>query len=259
RTRSRNPTPMTPDPADFDAARRLNADLRAAFAEIERGQELARRVHRLLLPETLPPGIAVHHRPRARTGGSLYDAFPLDARRTAFWVAAPGGSAATGGLLGVVIKHAAGAARGKPPAAVLERVNRELVGLRLDPPPLAGMAYGVVDFPTGDVTVSRGGLPPPVHLPADGAAAAWVGPGPFLGAFDADFPVTSGNLKPGERLLLRTGLANVAADPLPPAAVRCRDRTGAEFADAVARTVGVIADDEDEFTLMVVAMELAGR
>jgi hypothetical protein len=47
---------------------------------------------------------------------------------------------------------------------------------------------------------------------------AWVGGGPFLGAFDADFPEVIGELHPGDKLVLATA----AGDRLPELAGRHR-------------------------------------
>jgi sigma-B regulation protein RsbU (phosphoserine phosphatase) len=240
------------EPLDDDARRR-NLELRAAYAEIDLGIEMARRVRRLLvpakLPEVGPVRLAVHHRPRPRAGCVLYDAVRIDENRVGVWVAEAGGSAVTAGWVGVAVKHAANGLGS--PADVLDRVNRALLDLGLDPPPLVGMVCALIDARTGEVAVSRGGVPPPVRVPADGPADVWVGPGPFLGAFDADYPSETKVLRPGEKLLLRTGTPDADADPVPPAAVRHRPLSGSAFADAVARDVGMLADG-DELTLVVV-------
>lgn len=242
-------------------SRRLNAELTAAYADAERGLELARRVRKSLLPDRLPDvagvRVSVHSRPRAQVGGSLYDATLLGDHHIGFWVAAPGGSAQIAGLLGIVVKTAIGSVLGRAdhdvsPKLVLDRVNRELLGLQLDPAPLVGLAFGVLDTRSGAIAVSRGGLPPPVHVPDNGPAVAWFGPGPFLGAFDADFPAQLGTLRPAEKLILRTGIAVADSDPIPTASVRHRSLSGANFADAVARDASLLSPNEDEFTLLVV-------
>ena len=239
--------------SDADELRQRNLELQAAYAEIDRGIDVARRVRRLLLPAKLPEvgpvRLAVHHRPRPRAGCVLYDAVRIDEHRLGVWVTEAGGPAVTAGWVGVAVKHAA-AGPGLP-AEVLGRVNRAVLDLGLDPPPLVGMVYALIDGRTGEVTVSRGGGPPPVRVPADGPADVWVGPGPFLGAFDADFPAETATLRSGEKLILRTGTPAADADPVPPAAVRHRPLTGTAFADAVARDVGMLADG-DELTLVVV-------
>jgi len=241
--------------SNADEVRRRNLELRAAYADLDRGVDLARRVHRMFLPARLPAlgsvRLAVYHRPRPRAGCVLYDAVTLGDRHLAVWVAAAGGPAVTAGWVGVAVKHAA-AGPGSP-AEVLGRVNRALLDLGIDPPSLVGMVYALIDTRTGEVAVSRGGVPPPIRVPADGPADVWVGPGPFLGAFDADFPMHSARLWPGEKLILRTGTPVADADPVPPAAVRHRPLTGAVFADAVARDVGMLSG-EDELTLVVVEM-----
>jgi hypothetical protein len=234
--------------------RTINDRLRKAYSQAEADARLVERASRTALPRHLPAvgalRFAVCHRPRALSeaaGG--YDVAQLDAGRVGFWVMD------AGGVIGLTVRLAArgvelrdGLPRTLPPGEVLGRVNRALIGLELDPPPLVGMACGVIDARSGAVSVARGGLPPAVVLPAAGEPQAWAGPGPFLGAFDAEFPPCDGVLARGDRLLLATA---GDAEGLTAAADRHRGLAGQAFAEAVAAE---LVDAGDAVTVLVADM-----
>src|SRR5262249_36855310 len=118
------------------------------------------------------------------------------------------GSAA-GSLLSVFVKQsvkmkeiAANRYRLIPPDEVLVNVNRELIGLGLEEPPLVAMLCGVLNFKTGDVKVARAGGPPPVKVPATGEPDTWSVPGPFLGTADTSYLNVIGQLSPGDKLVI---------------------------------------------------------
>jgi hypothetical protein len=134
------------------------------------------------------------------------------------------------------------------PEEILGRVNHSLIGLEADPPPLVGVACGLIDARSGGVSVARGGLPPAVRLPAAGDPEAWAGPAPFLGAVDAEFPPQDGVLARGDRLLLATA---GDAEGLTAAADRHRGLTGQAFAEAVAAD---LVDAGDAVTVLVAEM-----
>lgn len=235
-------------------ARALNDRLRKAYSQAEADARLVERAGRVALPRHLPAvgavRFAVCHRPRALSGSAGgYDVAQLDAGRIGFWVTD------AGGVVGLTVRLAArgselrdGLPRVLPPGEVLGRVNRALIGLGLDPPPLVGMTYGVIDARSGVVAVARGGLPPAVVLPAAGTPEAWAGPGPFLGAFDAEFPPRDGVLARGDRLLLATA---GDAEGLTAAAERHRGLAGQAFAEAVAAE---LVDAGDAVTVLVAEM-----
>jgi hypothetical protein len=204
-------------------ARLLNDRLRAAYRERAALADLARKAIQAVAPRRLPAVGRLTVGASGRNGQA--DATRLDADHVAVWLTDAGGAGtAADGLLGLLVRglvvgrevHDDGP-RLVPPGEVLGRVNRGLLDLNLDPPPLVGLGYVLANARTGAVTVSRGGLPPAVYLPASGGVAAWVGGGPFLGAFDADFPETVGGLRPGDKLVLAT-----AGDRLPERAERHR-------------------------------------
>jgi hypothetical protein len=234
--------------------RAINDRLRKAYGQAEADARLVERAGRAVLPRHLPAvgglRFAVCHRPWALSElGGGYDVAQLDAGRVGFWVTD------AGGVVGLTVRLAArglelrdGLPRALPPGGVLGRVNRALIGLELDPPPLVGMACGVIDARSGTATVARGGLPPAVGLPAAGAPQPWAGPGPFLGAFDAEFSPRDGVLARGDRLLLATA---GDAEGLTAAADRHRGLAGQELAEAVAAE---LVDGGDAVTVLVAEM-----
>lgn len=232
-------------------ARLLGDQLRQAFARLDAERDLARRVHRAALPVELPAGVAVCHRPRGRCGADFYDVRRVGGA-VAFLVGdVPGRGGATGSLLGLLALRAAfppGEATFDP-AAALARVNRELLTLGLDDPPLVALLAGVADGEA--ITVARAGLPAPVWLPADGECETWSEPGPFLGTAEATYPALSRALTPGDRLVVATDGAG-GTDALLAATDRHRQVTGAAFAEAVATDVLPAAPEGEDLTVLAV-------
>jgi sigma-B regulation protein RsbU (phosphoserine phosphatase) len=195
-------------------ARLLGDQLRQAFARHDADRDLARLVHRAALPLDLPADtvrVTVCRRARARAGTDFHDARRLADGRVAFLVGdVPGRGGTTGCLLGLLALRAAFPPGAEPdPAAALERVNRELLALGLDDPPLVALLAGVADADT--VTLARAGLPAPVWVPAGGEPVAWSAPGPFLGTAEASYPSLTRRIGPGDRLLVATAGALLAA------------------------------------------------
>ena len=184
--------------------RAVNGQLLKAHAEQAALAGLARRAVRAAAPADAPAGCGLAARGTNGPGG-LTGWLRLDDRRVCLWATDAGGTGTVaGGLLALLVKGLMAPAEASP-AAVLGRVNRALLGLRSDPPVLVGLGCVVFDAVSGGVTVSRGGVLPAVCLRAGGGVEVWHGPGPFLGAFAADFADTAGTLAPGDTLLLATG------------------------------------------------------
>jgi serine phosphatase RsbU (regulator of sigma subunit) len=252
-------------------SRILGGQLRKALAQLEREQEMARRVRASYLPERLPEvGAArfhVCHRARSRSGGDFYSVRRLDEEHVGFLVGDVVGTAAPGGLLGVFVQQAAVLKEITeagyclvPPAEVLTAINRRLLGLGVDELPLVAMLTGVLNAHTGEITLARAGLPAPVHVPASGPPAVWAVPGPFLGTVETAYQEFRAALAPGDRLLIGTDGTRPDGDPHPTsdgllaAAARHRDLTGPGFVDAVARELLQHARHADDFTLLGVEM-----
>jgi serine phosphatase RsbU (regulator of sigma subunit) len=252
-------------------ARLLGDQLKRALAQLEREQEMARRVHRTLLPKSLPQvgnaRFEVCLRPRS--GGDFHDVRRLDKHHVGFFVGeVVGAGANTGSLLGVfvqqslMLKEITGSSyRIVPPDEVLTAVNRQLLALNLDDLPLVAMLVGVLNVDTGAVALARAGLPPAVHIPASGTPNVWSVPGPFLGTSDTTYQAISRTLAPGDRLLIGTDGTRPDAEPGPAgtdrlleAAAKHRDATGPGFVDAVARELLDHVRHADDFTLLGVEM-----
>ena len=180
-------------------ARLLGDQLRQAFARTDADRELARRVHRAALPAELPAGVTVR---RGRAGTDFHDARRLPDGRVAFLVGdVPGRGGTAGSLIGLLALRAAFPPGADPdPAAALERVNRGLLALALDDPPLVALLAGVADADT--ITVARAGLAAPVWHPAGGEPETWSAPGPFLGTAEASYPALTRPFGAGDRLVV---------------------------------------------------------
>jgi sigma-B regulation protein RsbU (phosphoserine phosphatase) len=260
--------------ARADESRMLGEHLRKAHALIDRELAIARGVRLASLQRSFPERgavrFAVSHRPRGRTGGDFYRVAATDPDRLAFHLGDVVGPGAAGGLLGnfaaQIATASAESAPARSPGDVLAGVNRELLRLGLDEPPLVAMLAGVVETRSGEIAVARAGLPAPVFVPAGGEPEAWAVPGPFLGTGDASYPVRTALLRTGDKLVVGTdgirpdGDPNPSGvDPLLEVAARHRDLTGQGFADAVARDLLTGVRHEDDFTLLVVEMAVETR
>jgi serine phosphatase RsbU (regulator of sigma subunit) len=248
-------------------SRLLGGQLRKALTQLEREQEMTRRVRTTFLPERLPEvGAArfhVCHRARSRSGGDFHSVRRLDEEHIGFLVGDVVGTAASGGLLGVfvqqvaLLKEVTGTGyRLIPPGEVLTAVNRRLLGLGVDELPLVAMLAGSLNAHTGEIALARAGLPAPVHVPASGPPAVWAVPGPFLGTVETVYQEFRATLAPGDRLLIGTdgtrpdGDPHPASDGLLAAAAKHRDLTGSAFVDAVARELLQHVRHADDFTLL---------
>lgn len=251
-------------------ARLLGDQLRKAFAQLDRDHALAERVRRTFRPAAFPEvgsiRFAVCHRSRGRAGTDLHDIRRLDEDHVGFCLGdLSGHAAAAGGLLGVFVlqsvrwKEITGAGyRLVPPEDVLAGVNRELLGLGPDDPPLVALAAGVVNGHTGTISVARAGTPAPVFVPAAGDPEVWAVPGPFLGTAETTYQPVRRTLAPGDKLVFGTdgtrpdGDSGSGADHLAAAALTHRHLTGPAFTDAVARTLLPHVRHPDDFTLLTV-------
>jgi serine phosphatase RsbU (regulator of sigma subunit) len=256
-------------------ARLLGDQLRKAYAQIDRELSEARRVHRAFLPRTFPSvghaRLAVCHRARSKTAGDFYDARRLDEQTLGFFVADII-SYEAGSLLGVFVGRSvmmketeANGYRILPPGEILARVNRELIDLGLEVPPLVAMVAGTINGVTGELMIARAGMPSPVYLPAEGEPEVWSLPGPFLGTAPTTYPCRTWTLQPGDQLVLATDGTRAGGNPGPTeedrqlqeAIGRHRHLRGQALVDAVATELLPGVHHGDDFTLMVV--ELTGE
>lgn len=257
------------------AETRMIADqLQKAYAQLDQETEMARRVHRRSLPGSTPEvgaaRVAVCYRPRSRVGGDFYEVRQLDENHLGFFLGdVIGRRTATGSMLALFVKQAANmkeiaGARYRlvPPNEVLVGVNRELMGLGLDDPPLIAMLVGLLNVRNGAVSIARAGLPAPVYIPANGQAETWSVPGQFLGTVETAYHLMHGTLLPGDKLLIGSDgthpdgdpTSGVDPDPLVEAATRHRGQSGQAFVDAVASDILPHVQHPDDFTLLGIEM-----
>jgi len=243
----------------------LGDRLRKAHAALEREHELGRRIHRGFLPAALPEVGAIRfsivHRPQNANGGDFFDVRRLDEHHLGFFLGDVLGRAASGSLLGVLVKQATvlkeitgNRYRLVPPEEALVEVNRTLIGLSLDDPPLVAMLVGSMDVRNGDVSIARAGLPAPVHIPAKGEVEVWSVPGPFLGTAETTYSPRRATLQPGDKLLFASDGASPPGelpDPLLAAATRHRDLSGEAFTAALATDLLPLSRHADDFTLLL--------
>jgi serine phosphatase RsbU (regulator of sigma subunit) len=254
-------------------AHRINKRLQAAYQQIDQELELAGRIQASFLPQTLPEvpqtRFAVHYRPSGRVGGDFYDVFRLDERHLGFYVADVMGHGVPASLLTIFVKKGVRAKeisgqhyRLVPPGEVLRRLNRDLIEQRLSDTPFVTMAYALLDFTTGCLSFARSGHPYPLYVPAEGPAELWRVEGTLLGVFDANYPVRSQRLGPGDKLLLYTDGIDAARfeDCLPgaPSLVACAERHRGlaipELVDRVARELFRQTKQNDDLTLLGLEM-----
>lgn len=247
-------------------ARLLGDQLKKTLAHLDREHDLARRVHAGFRPRALPQvgraRFTAFHRSRGRTPCDFYTVQRLDEHHAGFVVGdAVGAGGSAGGLLGAFVQQCVtmkeitdDTYRIVPPDEVLSSVNRRLLELGADDPPLVALLAGVLNADTGRVVLARAGLPAPVYVPAHGAPVVWAVPGPFLGAADSSYQLLTGVLEPGDRLLIGTDGTRPdgpgGTDRLLEAAAAHRALAGEAFVGAVARELLQHVRHGDDFTLL---------
>lgn len=138
------------------------------------------------------------------------------------------------------------------PSDALTRANRRVRELSLPDAAMLAATVGVIES-SGRASVACGGHPPPVFVPADGSARLWHGVGVFLGQSDGTYSELSGELNPGDRLLLLGGGA--AADKRPDVRAAADEQpkvSVSAFVRAVADAVFTPTDAYDGYTLLAV-------
>lgn len=244
----------------------LGEQLRKAHALLEREYEMGRRIHRGFLPQSFPEvgdvRFSIVHRPQNINGGDFYDVRRLDEHRVGFFLGDVLGRTASGSLLGVLVKQTANLKeitghryRLIPPEEALAEINRTLLGLSVDEPPLVALLIGTLDTREGTLAIARAGLPAPVFIPANGEPEVWSMPGPFLGTSDTTYAPRRATLQPGDKLLLVSDGASPAgdsSDPLLASATRHRHLGGNDFVDALAKDLLPLSRHPDDFTLLLV-------
>ncbi len=201
---------------------RVNKRLQAAYQQIDMELELAKRLQESFLPQTLPnvPGLrfAAKYAPCGRVGGDFYDVFRLDENHVGFYVADAMGHGVPASLLTIFVKTTVQAKeiQGKAyrlvsPDEVLKRLNQNLLQQDLRDQPFITMAYGLLNFQAGKLSVSRAGHPYPLFIPREGPAKLLQMEGSLLGVFDTRYRLVEQELRPGDKVLLYTDGIDAAA------------------------------------------------
>lgn len=226
---------------------RINKRLQDAYQQIDMELELARRVQESFLPHTLPqvPQVrfAVKYRPCGRVGGDFYDVFRLDEHHVGFYVADAMGHGVPASLLTIFVKTTVRAKeiagqsyRLVPPNEVLGRLNRELIGQKLNDNPFITLVYALYDMKARVLRFSRAGHPYPLYIPREGAPRLWQVEGSLLGVFETEYRFDTHTLQPGDKLILHTdGMDGAGFESLP---------TGATSLVAAAQRFGQLPIDE---------------
>jgi DNA-binding response OmpR family regulator len=244
----------------------LGEQLRKARTQLELEQEMGRRIRRGSLPQSFPEvgdiRFTVVNRPQTAHGGDFYDVRRLDEHTIGFFLGDALGRAASGNLLGVLVNQCTrlkmingNRYRLVPPEEALVEVNRTLIGLGLEEPPLVAMLVGTMDARDGSISLARAGLPAPVFIPAGREPEVWSVPGPFLGSAETSYTPRRGTLEPGDKLLVASDGASPpgeSPDPLLESVQRHRELNGAAFTDAIAADLLPRSRHPDDFTLMLV-------
>ena len=251
-------------------AQQINHRLQQAYQQIDNDLELTRRIHRGFLPRALPEVLgarfAVCYRPRSRVGGDFYDVIRLDEEHVAMYAAdAMGRGVPASSLLTIFVKKTlqpkeiiGRSYRLIPPDEVLERLNRELVALGMPEPPFVTMMYMQLNCRDGSLAFARAAHPHPLYVPADGDPEYWHAPGTLLGVFEADYPLQTKQLRPGDKVVLYTdgvfppgeGGPGGSHDRLLESARRHRDLPLQPFVDQLARDILEQSTHPDDLTLL---------
>jgi sigma-B regulation protein RsbU (phosphoserine phosphatase) len=248
---------------------RVNQRLQSTYEQIELEMELAHRIQRSFLPQSLPEPprtrFAVHYRPAGRVGGDFYDVFRLDERHVGFYVADAMGHGVPAGLLTIFIKKGIRTKdiRGReyrllPPGEVLGRLNRDLLNQALSENPFITMAYVLLDHQDGTLHFARAGHPYPLYVPHDGEPELWQVEGSLLGIFDTTFPMQTHRVRAGDKILLYTdGMDNAVFEGQPPGArsvvacaARHRELPVDRFVDRMAHELFRRSAPADDLTLL---------
>jgi serine phosphatase RsbU (regulator of sigma subunit) len=243
----------------------LYARLDGLYAE-QRG--IAETLQRALLPRTGPPvpGLETAFRYVAGAqgvdvGGDWYSVARVDETQVAFVVGDVSGRGVSAAALMARLRFTmlAYLLEGHGPDAVLDMCARQ-IDLAEDGH-FATVLIGVVDLPSGVVTVANAGHPPPLLVSAGQAVYAPTIVGPPIGTWPAHYETTSFEMTPGCMLLAYTdGLIErrgeslgVGLERLADAAVRAAGRSTLESTLDGVLELMVQEASEDDIALLALA------
>jgi len=191
--------------------RTTNERLRKVFLQADQDAEFARRIiadfSRIQQHTSNEYRLAVSHRPATHGSVDFHDAIVNDGSLTILLVNLAGlgtvtGTLAAGFVMVNLLRLDVGNAK---PTELMLKLNQRLLALPLPESAVVSATVARIDLNTGAVAVACAGLPAPVQVPTTGPASVWHGSGPFLGIAETTFPEVTGQLQPGEKLLLLGG------------------------------------------------------
>ena len=243
-------------------SRMLGEQLARALDQHARDHTVARRVLLSLSHRSLPRtgGVRVHvcHRPGSQGGGGFYRVNPMDDTRVAFMVGNVSGSGLTASILATWLATSTAPDNTQEVGTNVMNLNRELLQMASNEMPFVALCAGIVDTTTGELTIARAALPPPVYLPRQGEPTAWEIPGPVLGVTEVSIPTHRTRLEAGAKLVVGSdGLRTVGGRELERthfvrAVAECRDLGGQQFIDSVAAKILSEIQHEADVTLLSV-------
>lgn len=191
----------------------LNQELLSAREALDRELDLASRIQRSLLPETMPElerfQFAAALRSSGPVSGDFYDIYRLDETHYGFYVADAIGHGVPAALLTVFVKKGLqtrditpNGYELLPPAEVLTRLNRDMMAEKLSSNPFITLFYATLDVASHAVTYASGGHPPAILLDSAGKARPMLSEGALLGIFESDFTTGEVTLEAGDRFVL---------------------------------------------------------
>jgi len=187
---------------------------------LERDLELAERIQRAILPDSLPSSdsVELHGETLAARsiGGDFYDAFALPDGRLGFLIADVVGKGIPAALYmamsAVLLRSTALSAA--TPAAALRKANEALASRKSFDSMYVTVLLGALDTASGEVTLSSAGHPAPLHVgPAGAVTPLPLPPATPVGLLpDGEYQDRAFPLAPGEALVLVTDGVTDAED-----------------------------------------------
>lgn len=232
---------------------------------------VARRIQLSLLPAHLPRidgwSFAAAYSAARQVGGDFYDFMDhaLTERRLGLVVADVAGKGVPAALMMAFARALlrAEAMAGRPPAELLERTNRLIMGDRVARPFLTAF-YAEFDFDSGRMAYANAGHDPPVLVSGAGECRRLDTPGVILGAFD-DIALEQADvsLAPGDAVVFYTDGVTEARNPAGEflgddallEAARAGFGSAQSVLDSIVGTVGAFtagAEQADDVTIVVV-------
>jgi PAS domain S-box-containing protein len=181
----------------------------------------AQRIQQMALahPELNDPRIVIadHYAPRDIVGGDFHAVLPMGPDRVAFWIGDVMGHGVSAALYTMQMRclWSEFAESLNEPARFLAAVNERLIALKGADTSFATVILGVLDIPSGALTLVSAGGPPPLLFRRDGAVEwderlAGVPLGVLPGS---PFESSGVTMRPGDSMLLYTDGATEILGP----------------------------------------------